>query len=323
MSDKLLDIVIITYNSQSDISNLLDSLRLQTWRDFSITVIDNFSQDKTRGIIKKNYPEVTLIKNNENNYFSPACNQGLKNTSAQYVLYCNPDMVIDKNALQEFYNYFKTHPKFGSLGGKIYQLSMCKNKTEMLDSASIKILSSLQAIDRGYNEKDSGQFENVEQVFGHSGAFVLYNRKALNDIAINGEVFDNDFKMYKEDVDVAYRLNLRGWKNFYLPRVFAWHCRSINAKQNRKSRSVLIRRLSYTNHILTIFKNIPCGIFMKHFLPFFWYEIKKKVYILILDWPVVPALFAIVPGFFRMIKKRRQMPRRVINNSDLEKIIFG
>ena len=77
-----------------------------------------------------------------------------------------------------------------------------------------------------------------QEVFGNSGALVMYRMEALRDCimkysgAPDGECFDEDFFLYKEDVDLAWRLQLVGWKSLMDPGIIAYHVRSVSGSEN-------------------------------------------------------------------------------------------
>ena len=86
----------------------------------------------------------------------------------------------------------------------------------MIDSTGIVMLPSIRHLDRGAGELDRGQYDRDEDVFGASGAAALYRRSMLDDVRVDGEWFDEDFFAYREDADLAWRAQWRGWRCRYV-----------------------------------------------------------------------------------------------------------
>ena len=108
--------------------------------------------------------------------------------------------------------------------------------------------------DRGQDEIEDGRYNESGPVFGVTGACAFYRHKALEDIKVNGEWFDEDFGLYVEDVDLAWRAQLRGWKCYYLPDTVAFHKRGVT----RINKPEIIRDYyitGYRNRYLAILKN--------------------------------------------------------------------
>src|SRR3989344_5145941 len=205
---------IVTRNSLRYIGNCLESLEQQTLGDFSLIVIDNGSTDKTATFVRNHFPTVTVLENFKNLGFSRAHNQGIAFSQAEYVLVLNPDIVLTETFLEKLVAFADTQPAGGSFGGKLLRLrSEAVNtddgdslrdvlRTNMIDSAGLRITRGRKVFDRGSGQQDRGQYERSEEVFGISGACALYRRSALDEIKVNGEYFDVDFFAYKEDADV-------------------------------------------------------------------------------------------------------------------------
>ena len=267
---------IVTRNSLRYIGNCLESLEQQTLGDFSLIVIDNGSTDKTATFVRNHFPTVTVLENFKNLGFSRAHNQGIAFSQAEYVLVLNPDIVLTETFLEKLVAFADTQPAGGSFGGKLLRLrSEAVNtddgdslrdvlRTNMIDSAGLRITRGRKVFDRGSGQQDRGQYERSEEVFGISGACALYRRSALDEIKVNGEYFDVDFFAYKEDADVAWRLRLYGFTNWYVPSAVGYHHRAFAAAQrrgitamraNRRRVPPALRAASLKNHQLMLLKN--------------------------------------------------------------------
>ncbi|NUM25421.1 MAG: glycosyltransferase family 2 protein [Candidatus Buchananbacteria bacterium] len=271
-----ISIQIVTWNSMRYIFDCLESLMRQNFRDFSVMVIDNGSDDGTVEFVRSNYPTVSILQNFKNFGFSKANNQGIQLSKSEYVLVMNPDVVLADNFLQTIINFAEAHPEAGSFGGKILKMSTeayDENdqeglretvKSNVIDSTGLLVFKSRKVINRGEGQKDQGQFDRTEEVFGLTGACVLYRRTALDEVMVKNEYFDNDFFAYKEDIDLAWRLRLYGFSSWYVPSAICYHHRRLSVTtehaikkvmQSRKAVSKMLRQYSFRNHHLMILKN--------------------------------------------------------------------
>jgi GT2 family glycosyltransferase len=289
-----ISINIVAWNSLRFLPDCLKSIFSQTYKDFSVLVIDNASIDGSLDYVRKNWPEASTLRNFQNIGFSRAHNQGIKLArDAEYVLVANPDVILEPTFLEELIKAVDSDLQVGSAGGKLLKVyhgdPELKEliKTEIIDSAGIKILKSRRMVDRGEGEKDIGRYNKQEEVFGVSGALVLYRRKALEDVKIRDEYFDENFFAYKEDIDLAWRLRLRGRKAIYVPRALAYHFRGAPGKERQgllrtirrvRARSPLVSFYSYRNHFFVLVKNEYPSNFWRHILFILLYESKKKLY---------------------------------------------
>ena len=263
-------IQIITWNSSRYIGDCLNSLQAQTFTDFSVLVIDNASTDGTVEFVRSHYPTAAVLQNFKNLGYAKANNQGIKLAKSPYVLVLNPDVILEPDFLARLVALADQQPQAGSFGGKLLKLhsqaidqqdqSGLRQavKSDLIDSAGLLIYRSRKVVNRGEGQKDQGQYDQTEEVFGLSGAVVLYRRGALEAVAVNKQYFDDDFFAYKEDIDLAWRLRLYGFAAWYLPTSVAYHYRQLAAadpgpggkkiRQHRRTVSRFLRSASLKNH---------------------------------------------------------------------------
>lgn len=331
MQDSLpkVTIVIVTWNSMRYLFDCFESLVHQSFRDFSVIVVDNGSDDGTVEFIRTHYPTVFILQNFKNLGFAKAYNQGIKLTKSPYILVMNDDVVLTENYLKDLVSFAENKPQGGSFGGKLLKLYTSDVnpseragglkvliKSDKIDSAGLKIFKTRRVINRGEYQKDEGQFDMTEEVFGLSGACVLFNKTALEEVKIRDEYFDQDFFAYKEDIDLAWRLRLYGWQNWYVPRALAYHHRRLGGAEKSTSFGIaahhkklpkLLRYYSFKNHHLMLVKNSLAKNLLFHFFYILLYEIKMFGYVLILE----PFQIKSVIKFFEQLPKAL-IKRRVI-----------
>ncbi|MCK4968463.1 MAG: glycosyltransferase family 2 protein [Candidatus Aenigmarchaeota archaeon] len=320
-------IQIVTWNSLRWLHDCLDSIFAQTYRDFSVLLIDNASHDQTIEYLQQQWPEIGIFHNYKNIGFSAGHNLGIKLTKQfDYLLVMNPDVILQPDCLAKLVQAIESDQSLSSVGPKLFKFRLDKDnpnykiKTDILDSTGLKILTSRRVINRGESEKDIGQYNQIEKVFGFSGSLVLYRYQALKDIKINDEYFDEDFFAYQEDIDLSWRLLHRGWNALYLPEACAYHFRHLAGKEKfnlwqkikqQYHRPSLLSFYSYRNHLLVLLKNDHFTNLFKQIIRIKFYEMGKFLVLLLLK-PAVLAkslcsFFRLMP---RMLKKRRQIMRR-------------
>lgn len=327
-------IQIVTWNSRFFIENCLDSIFNQSYQDFSVLIIDNASQDKTLDFVREKYGEqkkLFIMQNAHNLGFAGAHNQGLNITQSKFILVLNPDVVLAEDFLAKMVQFMKSKKRLGSCSPKLLKMrffqdevKIIASRTKTIDSAGLLILKNSRILDRGEGEEDQGQYDQASSVFGCSGACVFYQRRALEDVKIpltsGYEYFDQDFFAYKEDVDLAWRLNLRNWKNFYFPEAQAYHFRAGAPRSQRKKQPAHINFYSSRNHLWLLIKNLHFSLGMRYFLSIVFYQLAKNFYLFLTQ----PQIFfqsqsSFFGGFWRMIKKRKYIFRKAkISSSEIK-----
>lgn len=333
---------IVTWNSINYIGECLDALAGQIYTNFGVLVIDNASNDQTVEFVRGNFPTVAVLENFKNTGYSKANNQGIRLAKSEYVLVMNPDVVLEPDFLEILVKFADEHPEAGSFCGKTYKLRSQilddhndesglreSIKTDIIDSTGLVMHKSRKEENRGEGQNDEGQFERAEEIFGASGACVLYRKEALDEVMINHETFDQDFFAYKEDVDLAWRLQLYGWQSWYNPGSIAYHHRGLPSSggkqmkkiiKHRREVSKFLRSLSYRNHKLMLVKNDQ---FINIVLASPWLagrEIASLFYVVFFE----PFLFKSLAQFFKLLpkallKRKIIMAHRKVTPSDIRR----
>jgi hypothetical protein len=209
-----LTIIIVNWNGKHLLKNCLDSILKQTYKKFNVILVDNGSTDKSVEFIEKKFSEIKIIKLKENTGFAYANNVGIKeafkNENIQYIITLNNDTKADKDYVKNLVQEARKDKRIGSLQPKVINF-FDKDK---IDSVGMLIYKDCSAINKGQKEIDKGQYNKKEEIFGSSASAALYTRRALEDTRLKeGEFFDNDYFAYYEDVDLAWRLRLAGFKS--------------------------------------------------------------------------------------------------------------
>lgn len=287
---------LVSWNSLQHLASSLDGIANQTYPAVEPLIIDNASVDGTETWLREHYPHFHLLRNTRNLGFARAHNQGILLTDAPYILMINPDVVLTTDWITRGVEYLEKNDAAGSYGGKILRFEYSPDElrevrfSDIIDSTGLAGNRARHFVDRGSHEIDRGQYDQPEAVFGFSGALVLFRRSALESIRYRDEYVDDDFFAYKDDTDLAWRLQRRGWTAWYDPLALAYHHRAIKGQsttsdrliaKNHRSRSTLNSYYSYRNHWLMLIKNERPNTWWRDGLWISWYELKKFIYLLI------------------------------------------
>jgi GT2 family glycosyltransferase len=237
------------------LSLFLDSLAKQTYQDYKIIVYDNTPlKEKEHLNILPN--SIDVFSGSENIGFSRAYNKlilAAKQAGAKYFLVINPDTYLDPRALELLVQALEQDDKLASVSPKLLRWDFQNNQlTDVIDSCGLVMRSGLSFFDLGQGIIDQGQYDQAK-IIGPTGAAALYNLSALENINENGKYFDENFFMYKEDCDLAYRLFLTGYTAKLVSAAIVYHDRTAlggNLWQrfsNRRQRSQSVRRWSFIN----------------------------------------------------------------------------
>ncbi len=225
-------IVIVTWNNEKDIKTCIDSLFKSSYKNISVIVVDNASTDATCKVIKENYKaEVHLIKLPENLYLTGGNNIGIQYAldtfAPEYTMVLNPDTQVDKNALNLMVKTASKSERIGAVGPKLVFFN--NHNAGLINSAGIFYDGFAQAYDRGFMDKDEGQWDKEEKVFGVSGACILYKSKMLSEIGL----YWIPIRMYLDEVEMFIRAQKRGWSVVFNGEAVVYHSYMKSTNSNK------------------------------------------------------------------------------------------
>ncbi|WP_162303807.1 glycosyltransferase family 2 protein [Paracnuella aquatica] len=240
-----LSIIIVSYNVQYFLEQCLHSVRRATaGLEAEVIVVDNASTDGSMEYLQPRFPRVVFLLQKENMGFARACNLGWKNSSGKNVLFLNPDTILAEDTLHVCLNFLGQHPLAGAVG------------VHMIDGAGVFLKESK----RGFPHPMTSLFKltGLASLFpqsplfaryylGHlvengnhevdvlAGAFMMIPRGVVQKVG----AFDEAFFMYGEDIDLSYRIQKAGFKNYYLAETSIIH---FKGESTRKASLDYVRR---------------------------------------------------------------------------------
>lgn len=215
----MIDIIIPNYNGAALLPTCLDALRAQTRRDFCVVVVDDGSSDDSIQLLERRYPEVQVIALARNSGLAIAVNAGIEATGGEYVVLLNNDTEVHPRWLEYLVGALERYPAYAFAASKL----LLFDRRDHIHSAGDYYSPDGVPGSRGVWQRDVGQYDATEEVFGPCAGAAAYRRSALEELAEHGRVFDEDLVMYCEDVDLNVRARLRGMRTIYVPRAVVYH----------------------------------------------------------------------------------------------------
>lgn len=305
MEPQLVSVVLVTWNSAQYLRRCLDGFRRQTHRAVELIAVDNASSDETLAMLEAD----TLIRNDTNRGFSAAVNQGIAVARGEYVLLLNPDCFLEPEYIERLVAVLESRPDAGSATGMLIRA----DGSDAIDTCGIRMTRTGRHLDIGVRP---GVDSNGE-VFGVSGAAALHRMSFLRDVAVAGEVLDEDFFAYREDADLAWRGRLFGWRAWCEPRAVAYHVRRVTPEA-RRTLPADINMHSVKNRFLLRIKNEGAYLAVRN-APF---ELARDLIVLLaaltIERSSLPAFSWLWRNRARVLAKRRAIQgRRKVSDREL------
>ncbi len=250
MTNPLFSVVIPHWNGKDFLQPCLDALQNQSYLPIEIIIVDNNSKDGSQQYIKDNYPDVILIELPENRGFTGACNAGMEVTKGDIISLLNNDTEVDSDWVSAIVDAFENHQDVGIIASKM----MLYTQRDTFHTAGDGFTTDGQAFNRGVWQKDVGQFDDEAYVFSACGGSSAYRRQVLDEIGL----LDDDYFFLLEDVDIAWRAQLAGWRTLYTPKAIVYH--HLSATGGGVTASYYDGR----NSLYLLVKNLPSEIWRKY-----------------------------------------------------------
>jgi len=235
----VLEVVIVSYRCGPMVRECLQSLREHApAQGLRTTVVDNASGDGTTDVVRREFPDVTLIALDENVGFSAANNLVLRETTAEYVLVLNPDTRLCEGTLDTLLRLMHANERIGIAGCRLVQedgsFDHAARRSFPTPASALGHFLHVGRSDRAPAALAAYRAPDVSEgpVDAVNGAFMLMRRAMLDEIGL----FDEGYWMYMEDLDLCYRAARAGWITWYEPSVEAMHIKAGTSGHYRRLR---------------------------------------------------------------------------------------
>ena len=291
MKKILVSIVIVNYNGKHLLKTILDSIKNSYFRNYETIIVDNKSSDGSLEFVKKNYKNVKLVENKTNLGYS-GINSALKYCRGKYILFLNNDMEIEKNCIG---NLVKVLESDNSIGMTAPKLVNYYNKN---------LISGGTWLSRAFY---NGHFKvkSRDRTIPYLGVGLI--RKSI--VNTYGYLFDPDYFIYGEDVDLGLRIRLLKKRVVFVSDAVAYHMHAATTTQNIKSSKTTY--LMERNLLTSFFKSVPLSrIFL-----YFTYVIMLRIFVIVRDiaylnfsdfFARIRAVLWIVFNFHKILSKRKK-----------------
>jgi GT2 family glycosyltransferase len=321
-------ISLVTFNAMSWLPGLIASLHAQGPEVLEVLVVDNASTDGTAEALASEAARdgrMRLSVSSVNRGYATAHNTNIERAAGELLVLLNQDVELDHDFCAQIAAAFADRPSLGAVQARVRQLGREGERLATLDTTGLVMQRDRRVISRAQGEPDGPAHGQPGPVWGVDGPVAAYRRAALSDARLprqggGWEVLDEDFFMYKEDVDLAWRLRLLGWQAAYAPAALAWHARSASGPSGSGWRSIIrrnratpawIRSLSWRNQRLMQVKNDSLGDFVRDLPWIARREILAAGYILVADPGRLTAMASLVRLLPAALRKRRHLRRRL------------
>lgn len=243
-------VVIPNWNGKPHLEVCLTALRHQTYPDIEIIIADNASEDGSQAYIREYFPECLIEQLPENRGFTGGCNAGMRVATGEYICLLNNDTEVEPEWAAEVVKTLQNHPEAGFAASRM----MLFDKRDHFHTAGDFYRVDGQPGNRGVWEKDEGQFNQLEYVFSACGGSSVYRRDMLEMIGL----LDDDFYYSCEDLDLAWRAQMTGYKCIYVPTAVVYH------KLSASGGGVTASFHDGRNQLYLLFKNYPTVLWRKY-----------------------------------------------------------
>jgi GT2 family glycosyltransferase len=243
-------VIIPNWNGAHLLPTCLNSLRRQSCSEREIIVVDNASTDGSLELLSRDYADVRVLALPCNAGFTGACNAGIRASHGEFIALLNSDTEADERWLEQIVAAFGRHPEAGLVASKM----LLFDRRDTLHTAGDFVRLDGTPGNRGVWQRDEGQFDREEYVFSACGGSAAYRRAMLNEIG----PLEEDFFFSLEDVDLAWRAQLAGWKCIFAPQAVVYH--KLAATGGGPTASFYDGR----NMIWVIAKNYPGSLWKRH-----------------------------------------------------------
>lgn len=245
LEQPLVSIIILAYNSLGFIENCMESVLKTDYENIEVIIVDNASKDGSPQYLQGKFgreKKVTIVHSEVNVGFAEGNNIGARKANGKYLTFLNMDTTVTPHWINEVLAVMEADNSIGACQSKL----LLMKHPEFFDSAGDFIDKYGVMMRRGGDlpEKDSGQYDKIEEIFSARGAAITIRRELFE--RIGG--FDASYFLTYEDIDLCWRVRLSLYKVVFVPKSVVYHYGGFSLTQKRVF-------LSTKNWLTTLIKN--------------------------------------------------------------------
>jgi GT2 family glycosyltransferase len=260
-----LSAVVVNYQGRDFIRDCLASFRGE---DAELVVVDNASTDGSPEIVREEFPEAALVQLPRNVGFGAGVNAGLRGTSGRWVFLLNNDATVEPGALAELLTVGEGDERIGSVAAQI----RFRARPDLINSAGIGVDRLGVAFDRLLGRPLTESESAPVEVFGASAGGALLRRSMLDELG----GFDERFFLFLEDVDLAWRARMRGWRAMYAPAAVVHHHHSATARHGSAFKHYHVGR----NRMRLLAKNADAAQLRHYGVAIAGYDVAQTIFVI-------------------------------------------
>ena len=305
--DFLITVIVVNWNGKRFLGDCLGALRRQDVPGVRILLVDNGSEDGSVEFVEQAFPEVEILPFGRNLGFAEGNNRALERVGTEYVALLNNDAIPHPSWLKNLVRALERHPRAGFAASKM----LFRDRPTVIDRAGDGYTTAGNGWLRGRGE-DAGRFGEEEWVFGACAGAALYRSAMLENIGL----FDNDFFILHEDVDLSFRAQLRGYGCIYVPDAVVFHGTSASIVRD----SPISVYYGHRNLEWVYLKNMPAALIFRTIHLHLFYGIGSLLFFTLRGRGLtfLRAKFDALRGFPKMLNKRKQIQKkRILTNRQI------
>lgn len=274
---KDLSIIIVNFNAGIFLYECLKSLdESKGDLNLDIWVVDNASSDGSLEHVKKSFPKINFVENKENIGYGAASNIALKQVKNEFILLLNPDCYVTNQTLEEMLKFMQENEDVGAATCKVEKLdgSIDLASHRGFPTPWASFLYYIFKNDKLYHltNKDMNILHEVDAI---AGAFFITRKSVLDKVGL----FDEDYFLYAEDIDLCFRIKKAGFKVMYVPNVKVLHHKGISSGIKQHSQELSITQLESRTRALNSFYETMKIFYQKHMASEYPFFINWLVYL--------------------------------------------
>ena len=257
-------VVILNWNGQQWLEKFLPTV-IEKSSMANIYIADNASTDDSISLIENNFPSVKIIQNQLNEGYAKGYNDALKDLKEKYFVLLNSDIEVTDNWIEPIINLMEENPNISACQPKILDYNN-KDSFEYAGASGGYIDNLGYPFTRGRIfdsiESDNNQYDDVKEIFWASGACFFVRADHFNEV--NG--FDNDFFAHQEEIDLCWRLKIKGYQIMVHPSSVVYHVGGGTLDDSspfktylnfRNNLFMLTKNLNFFSLLITLYFRLP------------------------------------------------------------------